>query len=90
MPPRRITKSKYGPYFRSSAKYERKPIPRYMRYMDHNIARIALDKVTKQLEKADKKYMPMKYIPLHIAKSVNAMYSKQQRLIWTVANTEFE
>lgn len=90
MPPRRITKSKHGPYFRSSAKYERAHVPRYMRYMDHDTALMALDKVTKQLEKANKKYMPMKIIPLHIAKSVNAMYSQQQRLIWTVANTEFE
>lgn len=75
---------------RSSNKYERKPMPRYMRYMDHDTALMALDKVTKQLEKADKKYMPMKNIPLHIAKSVNAMYSKQQRLRAYLTNTEFE
>lgn len=56
-------------------------MPRYMRYMDRDTALIALDKVTKQLEKADKKYTNMKNIPLHIAKSINAMYSKQQRLL---------
>ncbi len=63
---------------------------RYMRYMDHDTALIALDKVTKQLAKADKKYMGVKNIPLHIAKSVNSMYGQQQRIMAYLANTEFE
>jgi len=48
--------------------------------MDYDTAFKALTKVKKQLEKADKKYMPMKHIPLHIAKTVNSMYNKQLKL----------
>lgn len=51
-----------------------------MRYMDYDTAVKALNKVKRQLDKADKKYMPMKNIPLHIAKSVNAMWSQHKQL----------
>ena len=80
MPPRRITRSRQGPYLRSSNKYVGVKVPQYMKYMDYDTAFKALVKVRKQLETADKKYTPMSNIPLHIAKTVNAMYHKQLKL----------
>lgn len=48
----------------------------YMCYMDYDIVVMVFDKVIKQLDKVDKKYMFMKNILFYIVKLVNVMYSK--------------
>lgn len=83
MPPRRITRSRYqqvGPYLRSSNKYVGVKVPQYIKYMNYDTAFKELNKAKKLLEAADKKYTPMRHIPLHIAKTVNAIYHKQLKL----------
>lgn len=64
-------------------------MPRYMRYMSRATALSELYKVTNFLEKADKKYDKQKYVPLHIAKKINAAMGRYKRL-QSFINTQFQ